>query len=171
MGDSVTIKSTVNWAVLALVIEQPSYGYELGQRFERHFAGVLEPQISQIYAALSSLERAALVEPLPEEEQPLAVAALRPRAPAARHQPASTIAPPRRASAPSACWLADQIAQRSSARRAAAAARRHRRHRASTQLVVMSELIDNYERACVEEASRLPLRTRDDAGAPRRRRT
>jgi DNA-binding PadR family transcriptional regulator len=62
------MRSAVNWAVLGLVIERPSYGYELFQRLERRYGGVLDPPISQIYAALNALERASLIEPLQEEE-------------------------------------------------------------------------------------------------------
>lgn len=168
MSDSVRIRSTVNWAVLALVIEQPSYGYELGQRFERRFAGVLDPQISQIYAALSSLERAELVEPLPEEEQPLRVAgAVTLARPAARTHARIHYRATAEGERSFRAWLADQLRadpphgellQRLAATAGAGL----------DQVAVMSELIDNYERACVEEASRLPLRTRDhgDASTP-----
>jgi DNA-binding PadR family transcriptional regulator len=54
----------VTWAVLALVIERPSYGYELGQRFDRRFTGVLDSSMSHVYAALDRLERDKLIAPI-----------------------------------------------------------------------------------------------------------
>lgn len=66
------MRSTVNLAVLGLVIERPSYGYELSQRFGSRFGGLLEVGRSHIYAALDSLQRDGLIEPLPPspDEQP-----------------------------------------------------------------------------------------------------
>lgn len=57
------MRSPVNWALLGLVIQRPSYGYEFVQRFERTFAEVLElSSPSQIYTALDSLARRGLIE-------------------------------------------------------------------------------------------------------------
>jgi DNA-binding PadR family transcriptional regulator len=54
--------SAINWAVLGLVIERPSYGHELFHRFERMYGDVMplsgEPHI---YAALNALEGRKLV--------------------------------------------------------------------------------------------------------------
>jgi DNA-binding PadR family transcriptional regulator len=60
---AVGMRSPVNWALLGLVIQRPSYGYELIQRFERTFADSLElSSPSQIYTALDMLARRGLVE-------------------------------------------------------------------------------------------------------------
>src|SRR4029077_5192202 len=57
------LKSRVVCAVLGLVIEKPSYGYEISQRFDRRFGGFLQTSgRSRIYAALATLEKAQLVE-------------------------------------------------------------------------------------------------------------
>jgi DNA-binding PadR family transcriptional regulator len=57
------MRSPVNWALLGLVIQRPSYGYEFVQRFERTFAEMLElSSPSQIYTALDSLARRGLIE-------------------------------------------------------------------------------------------------------------
>jgi DNA-binding PadR family transcriptional regulator len=57
------MRSPVNWALLGLVIQRPSYGYELIQRFERTFADGLElSSPSQIYTALDTLARRGLIE-------------------------------------------------------------------------------------------------------------
>jgi DNA-binding PadR family transcriptional regulator len=56
------LRSQVACAVLGLVIEKPSHGYEIGQRFERRFGAFLRVGRSSIYAALGSLMDAALIE-------------------------------------------------------------------------------------------------------------
>jgi DNA-binding PadR family transcriptional regulator len=62
------MRSPINWALLGLVIERPSYGYELVQRFERTFGGELElSSPSQVYTALDTLTRRALIEELPPD--------------------------------------------------------------------------------------------------------
>jgi DNA-binding PadR family transcriptional regulator len=61
---SAVLRSQVVCAVLGLVIEKPSHGYEIGQRFERRFGEFLSVGRSSIYAALGSLMDAELVEKL-----------------------------------------------------------------------------------------------------------
>jgi DNA-binding PadR family transcriptional regulator len=58
--------SPVNWALLGLVIERPSYAYELARRFERTYEGALSlSSVSHIYTALATLRDRGLVEELP----------------------------------------------------------------------------------------------------------
>ncbi len=67
------MRSTVDLVVLGLVLEQPSYGYELCKRYERRFDGLVRVSRSHIYSALNSLQRDGLIEPLPtdgSERQP-----------------------------------------------------------------------------------------------------
>jgi DNA-binding PadR family transcriptional regulator len=68
------MQSAVHWALLGLVIERPSYGYELAQRFEQTYAGMLELSgFSYIYTALDTLRCRGLVEEVPgagSERQP-----------------------------------------------------------------------------------------------------
>ncbi len=59
---SAALRSQVACAVLGLVIEKPSHGYEIGQRFDRRFGGFLSVGRSSIYAALASLMDAGLIE-------------------------------------------------------------------------------------------------------------
>ncbi len=62
------MRSPVSWALLGLVIQRPSYGYELVQRFERTYADALElSSPSQIYTALDALARRALIEQFAEK--------------------------------------------------------------------------------------------------------
>ena len=50
------MRSPINWALLGLVIQRPSYGYELVQRFERTYEDALElSSPSQVYTALDAL--------------------------------------------------------------------------------------------------------------------
>jgi DNA-binding PadR family transcriptional regulator len=63
------MRSPVGWALLGLVIERPSYGYELMQRFERTYGDVLElSSPSQVYVALNTLGRNGLIEEQPAAE-------------------------------------------------------------------------------------------------------
>jgi DNA-binding PadR family transcriptional regulator len=63
------MRSPVNWSLLGLVIQRPSYGYELVQRFERTYGDSLElSSPSQIYTALDSLARRGWVEEIAAEE-------------------------------------------------------------------------------------------------------
>lgn len=56
-------KSPVNWALLGLVIQRPSYGHELFNRFERTYGHVMPLSGgSHIYGALGQLERLGLIE-------------------------------------------------------------------------------------------------------------
>jgi DNA-binding PadR family transcriptional regulator len=56
-------QSPVQWGLLALVIERPSYGYELATRFERAYGTALRlSSTSYAYTALQALEEHGLVE-------------------------------------------------------------------------------------------------------------
>ncbi len=57
------MRSPVNWTVLGLVIERPSYGWELWKRFERLYGDVLiASNESSIYAALNMLKDKRFIE-------------------------------------------------------------------------------------------------------------
>ena len=54
---SAPLTSPIYWAVLGLVIERPSYAYELAHRFERMHEGALSiSSTSHVYVALRALE-------------------------------------------------------------------------------------------------------------------
>jgi DNA-binding PadR family transcriptional regulator len=58
--------SPVNWALLGLVIQRPSYAYELAHRFERTYGAVLSlSSVSHIYTALAALVSRGFVVELP----------------------------------------------------------------------------------------------------------
>jgi DNA-binding PadR family transcriptional regulator len=58
--------SPVNWALLGLIIERESYAFELAQRFQKIYRGVISlSSTSHVYTALGVLEGRALVEQIP----------------------------------------------------------------------------------------------------------
>ncbi len=57
------MRSLVNWALLGLVIDRPSYAYELAQRFERTYEGALAlSSVSHVYVAIGALKDRELIE-------------------------------------------------------------------------------------------------------------
>jgi len=57
------MQSPVNWGLLGLIIERPSYAYELARRFERTYEGALSlSSVSQVYTALGTLRERGLVQ-------------------------------------------------------------------------------------------------------------
>jgi DNA-binding PadR family transcriptional regulator len=63
------MRSPVNWALLGLVIQRASYGYELVQRFERTYGDAIElSSRSHIYGAIDSLAARGLIELAPPAE-------------------------------------------------------------------------------------------------------
>lgn len=64
--DATPMRSPVNWGLLGLIIERPSYAYDLAQRFERRYEDVLPlSNVGHIYTALGALAGRALVEEIP----------------------------------------------------------------------------------------------------------
>jgi DNA-binding PadR family transcriptional regulator len=64
--DATPMRSPVNWALLGLVIERPSYAYDLAQRFERRYGETLPlSNVGHIYTALGVLDGRALVQEIP----------------------------------------------------------------------------------------------------------
>jgi DNA-binding PadR family transcriptional regulator len=59
------MRSSIAWALLGLVIERPSYGYELVQRFKRTYGETLPlSSAKKIYTALDTLRVHSLIEEL-----------------------------------------------------------------------------------------------------------
>jgi DNA-binding PadR family transcriptional regulator len=62
------MRSSIAWALLGLVIERPSYGWELVQRFRRAYGDTLALSSSaRIYIALDSLIAHSLIEEISVE--------------------------------------------------------------------------------------------------------
>jgi DNA-binding PadR family transcriptional regulator len=141
------MRSPVSWALLGLVIERPSYGYELVQRFERTYGDALElSSPSQIYTALDALARRSLIEELPANGA----------APDVLRQPK----PHYRATVEGVRgyqdWLIAQVHEE-----------RRRSRLFARQLAVLEPqaaltVIERYEQACLQEAKRTPIAPADD---------
>jgi DNA-binding PadR family transcriptional regulator len=140
------MRSPVSWALLGLVIERPSYGYELVQRFERTYSDALElSSASQIYTALDTLARRSLIKKLPADDE----------APDVLRQPK----PHYRATAAGVRgyqdWLIAQVHDE-----------RRRSRLFARQLAVLAPraalaVIERYEQACLEEAQKTPIGSAD----------
>jgi len=50
--------------VLALLIEQPSHGYEISQRYRRRFGSFMPMSVPRVYGALDRLRDAGMIEPI-----------------------------------------------------------------------------------------------------------
>lgn len=57
----INFNSVRHWLVLALVIERPSYGYELSERYMQRFAMILPLGANNVYGSLDQLERYELI--------------------------------------------------------------------------------------------------------------
>jgi DNA-binding PadR family transcriptional regulator len=131
--------STVNWALLGLVIERPSYAYELAMRFERTYEGALSlASVSHVYTALATLRERELIEEAPDTR-----AAQRSKR---RYQATA------RGLCEHAEWLVGQVSEE-----------RRRQRLLVQQLGALArtparalEVLDAYERACLAEAAAAP---------------
>jgi DNA-binding PadR family transcriptional regulator len=144
------MRSPVNWALLGLVIQRPSYGYELVQRFERTYGAALElSSPSQIYTALDTLTRHALVEELPADAAPEGVV----RQPKPHYR--VTADGQRRYEE----WLVAELSEE-----------RRRSQLFALELAVLApdvalEVIERYEQACLKEAGSVTAVTTAENGS------
>jgi len=142
------MSSSVNWALLGLVIERPSYAYELARRFERTYEGALTlSSVSHVYTALASLRERGLVEevsirgPEPRSKRRYRASALG----QAEHER----------------WLVGQVAEE-----------RRRQRVLSVQLGALAKtpgralaVLDEYEAACLAEMAAAPAGGQEQQGA------
>lgn len=132
-------RAPVNTAVLALVIEKPSYGYEVWQRFDARFGGVLEVGSSRIYQVVNGLLEDGLIEELPGAGG------------GSRRQPRPCYRATARGTRAHREWLAEELrgdpTRLELNRRLLAAGANDR----PTLLAV----VDNYEQACLDEMAEL----------------
>jgi DNA-binding PadR family transcriptional regulator len=136
---STPMHSPVNWALLGLVIQRPSYAYELAQRFERTYDGALSlSSVSHVYTALATLRGRALIE----EVQGVAAGRRSRRFTAT----AKGVREYRE-------WLLSQLSEE-----------RRRQRLFVLQLAALTrnprealEIVADYERECLEQAANTPL--------------
>jgi DNA-binding PadR family transcriptional regulator len=135
---SAPMHSPVNWALLGLVIERPSYAYELALRFERVYEGALSlSSVSHVYTALATLRERELIE---EAGMSATVRSKR------RYQATDL------GLAEHAQWVVGQIAEE-----------RRRQRLVMAQIGALArsprhaiDVLDAYEKACLAEAASAP---------------
>lgn len=146
------MRSSIGWALLGLVIERPSYGYELAQRFRRVYGETLVlSNAKRIYEALDALRVRSYIQE------------------AAAHEPESHVRHPRpryRATELGVSayqdWLLLQIEEE------------RQRHRLFARQLAMLEptaalqVIDEYERECLAGADEIPPAEAERAGVAER---
>jgi len=136
--------SAVNWALLGLIIERPSYAYELARRFERVYDDTLVlSSSSHAYTALGALKDRSLIEEIPgsgTERQPKP------------HYRATALGIDSYRD-----WLVAEVRED-----------RRRQRLFAIQLAGLArdpeaalEVISRCEHACLEEASRIPIPMRN----------
>ncbi|HTA96463.1 MAG TPA: helix-turn-helix transcriptional regulator [Solirubrobacteraceae bacterium] len=129
------------------MIQRPSYGYELVQRFERTYGEALElSSPSQIYTALDALRRRGLIEKLPPG-----------KATEDSRQPKPHYRATAEGLSSHADWLIEQVGDE-----------RRRSRLFSLQLAVLDpqaalEILARYEQSCLQEASGMPPATAQEA--------
>ena len=140
--------SPVNWALLGLVIERPSYAYELAQRFERTYQDALSlSSVSHVYTALTTLKSRGLIEEVPGKR--------------AGRQPKPGYRATAKGLEDYRAWLLDQLPEE-----------RRRQRLFVLQLAALTrnpqaalEIVADYERACLKEVAKTPLARKDGAAA------
>lgn len=132
--------SPVNWALLGLVIERPSYAYELAQRFDRTYQGALSlSSVSHVYTAITALRNRGLIEEVPGTRSG--------RQPKPRYQATGEGLEEYRQ------WLLGQLGED-----------RRRQRLFVLQLAALTRnpqaalgIVADYEQACLQEATKTPL--------------
>jgi DNA-binding PadR family transcriptional regulator len=136
------MQSAVHWALLGLVIERPSYGYELAHRFEHAYAGMLQLSgFSYVYTALDTLQCRGMIEEIPGTRTG--------RQPKPRY----------RATAEGVSSYQERLISqmREDFRRSRLFARQLAVFAQEPEIAL--EVIDRYGRACLEEAGEMPVLT------------
>lgn len=136
-------RSPVSWLVLALLIEQPSHGYEVSQRYDDRFGSFAALSVPRVYAALDRLRDSGMIEPAvldttkPTPKQHLMRRSYRATAAGVKAYRA---------------WVAERL--RDDPQRPQLLARIASSGALGLRGVL--DVIDRYERACVEELQSLP---------------
>jgi DNA-binding PadR family transcriptional regulator len=142
------MQSPVNWALLGLVIERPSYAYELARRFERTYEGTLSlSSVSHVYTALTTLKSRELIEEIPGTR--------------VGRQPKPRYRATAKGLADYRGWLLGQLAED-----------RRRQRLFVLELAALArnpeaalDVVADYERACLAEAASAPIGVLDGAAA------
>ncbi|MBS1868898.1 MAG: PadR family transcriptional regulator [Actinobacteria bacterium] len=63
-------RSTVDMAVLSVVIERPGHGYDIGVRFVSRYYPLYRTTVQNVYTNLRRLREAGFIEPIDLEDEP-----------------------------------------------------------------------------------------------------
>jgi DNA-binding PadR family transcriptional regulator len=143
------VRSPFAWALLGLVIERPSYGWELAHRFGRIYGDTLVlSSPKQVYRSIETLRAHALIEEVAED--PAEMHARHPR--------------PRYRATPEGIgafeeWLLAQATEASQRQRTLV------QHLTLLDPETALEVIERYKHACLEESAGLEVAS-PAAGAP-----
>jgi DNA-binding PadR family transcriptional regulator len=138
------MQSPVNWALLGLVIERPSYAYELAQRFERSYDGALAlASTSHVYTAIDALRSRLLIEEIPGTRSG--------RQPKPHYRATALGVEAYRE------WLVGQLDAERRRQRLFVAQLAVLRNNPQTALAIVEE----YEQACLKEAAKIPIAHRE----------
>jgi DNA-binding PadR family transcriptional regulator len=139
----------VNAAVLALVIERPSYGYEVWQRFEARFGEVIDVGASRIYQAFDGLLADGLIEQAPGV------------AGGSRRQPRPCYRATASGTRAHRAWLAEEL------RGDPARLELNRRLLATgaDDVATLLQVVERYEQACLDEMAALRTDARPTGSA------
>jgi len=145
--------SQVNWAVLGLLIDRPSYGYQLMQRFADAYGDELPLRSdSHIYTALNELKRRGLIDEVQGTDAPLS---------GTDRQPRPSYLATREGINEYREWMLAQVGED-----------RRRSRLFVRQLAAFAnepeaalEILERYEQACLREAGRAPVMLAQDATA------
>jgi DNA-binding PadR family transcriptional regulator len=139
----------VNAAVLGLVIERPSCGYEVWQRFEARFDGIIDVGASRIYQAFDDL----LADGLIEQTAGAAVGS--------RRQPRPCYRATDRGTHAHRAWLAEEL------RGDPARLELNRRllGTGADDVPMLLEVVDRYEQASLDEMAELRTDARPTTGS------
>jgi DNA-binding PadR family transcriptional regulator len=142
------VKAGTKYAVLGLLLERPSYGYEVLVRFRRAFdAGQWAISPQGLYASLDRLERDGLIEPVVAHA-----------AEASRRQPKT----PYRVTEHGEHALQRFLQMPMGADPSRAEFLVRLQCAASRDTDALLEMLDGYERACLDELGRIGAVARDD---------
>ena len=134
------MRSLVNWALLGLIIDRPSYAYELAHRFERTYEGALNlSSVSHVYVAIGSLKERELIDEIAGTRS--------------GRQPKPHYRATEKGIDAYRDWLVEQLSED-----------RQRQKLFVLQLAALTrnpamalEIVDRVEQSCLEEAQRTPL--------------
>jgi hypothetical protein len=150
--------SVPTWAILGLLIERPSYGYELSARYQRRLGDVTDLPTSMVYQALDRLERGEHIVELPPPEDETGADAGQPKTTTSSRQPKLAYRATPHGARAYRDWMVTSLLDETRptdvlARLGSTVAR---------DPTLMEDVLREYEARCLRDAARQPM---DDGSA------